>query len=253
MRIFIAAITLLALTSCIQQKIDTSQVPDDSSNFYQLRLDELRTEEYNKLLPYLHPNAIEKPTAQTLQQVASKLPQGGLFSAELIGFQTEKKINYTNIHLTYEYQFAAGWAVIEMVLHKYDHGVYIASIQVTPTIDSQRILNAPENSKITFQKLLVVFAMLCSLFIMLSACLSIYHSPVKKKWLVLPVALIGISSTSLNWTTDHMEFTLFSITIIGTGVTSASEFSPFILFFTIPVGALIYWIIRKELIEHTPS
>lgn len=85
--------------------------------------------------------------------------------------------------------------------------------------------------------------------LMLLALVAVLRGPkMKRKWLWAIVALAGIGSAQMNWTTSQWGFQILSIQLIGAGVTKTGflGFFPWLLKFTVPVGAVAaLWRVRK--------
>jgi hypothetical protein len=57
---------------------------------------------------------------------------------------------------------------------------------------------------------------------------------------------MGIGKLSVNWTTGACIFSPFSIQLFGFGM-SCEEYSPWIISFSLPLGAILFIIKQKQL------
>lgn len=92
-------------------------------------------------------------------------------------------------------------------------------------------------------------ATILSPLLMLTAIILVVRATgLKRKWLWALLALVGIGSATMNWTTGEANFQPITAMIIGAGVVKqgASNFFPWILKFTLPIGAVIaLWRVAK--------
>lgn len=88
-------------------------------------------------------------------------------------------------------------------------------------------------------------ATILSPLLMLSALVAVVRAPgLKRKWLWGLLALAGLGTATMNWTTGAAAFQPIAVNLIGAGVVKQgfSGFFPWTLKFTLPVGAVIaHW------------
>lgn len=86
---------------------------------------------------------------------------------------------------------------------------------------------------------------LLSLLTMLAALVVIVRAPrFKRKWLWAILALTGLGSFSMNWSTGQVFFNPVTVALVGVGATTQGflGFFPYIVKFTPPIGALAaFW------------
>lgn len=91
-------------------------------------------------------------------------------------------------------------------------------------------------------QLLFLAATILSPALMLCTVVTVLRAPgLKRKWLWILLSLAGIGSARMNWTTGQAEFQPLSFLLIGFGITKQglSNFFPWVLKFTPPLGAII--------------
>lgn len=89
-------------------------------------------------------------------------------------------------------------------------------------------------------QLLFLLATILSPLLMLSAIVAVVRAPrLKRKWLWCLLALVGAGTATMNWATGEADLQI-AVNLIGAGVTKQgySGFFPWMLKFTLPVGAL---------------
>jgi hypothetical protein len=91
---------------------------------------------------------------------------------------------------------------------------------------------------------LAVLAPLFSLYVFL---LCIKTRMGKKKWLWLIFIVLGIGKLGVNWTTGQVLFTPLAIQLPPAGA-NAQLYGPWLVYVSIPLGAIIFLIMRKKLV-----
>lgn len=88
---------------------------------------------------------------------------------------------------------------------------------------------------------LFLAAMIAALLAMVAAlAMVIRRKGLRRKWLWGVVAFAGVFTLRMNWTTGAFEFQPLSLQLIGAGATTQIEgMTPWILSFTVPVGAIL--------------
>lgn len=77
---------------------------------------------------------------------------------------------------------------------------------------------------------------------MLGTLVALFVSPVRRKWLWAPFLLAGIMQFSLNWGTGKIAFSLLHIQLFGAGFGKIPIYAPYTMTFSVPVGAILFWI-----------
>ena len=79
------------------------------------------------------------------------------------------------------------------------------------------------------------------------------RTPMKRKWLWIIGILFTFIKFKLNWTTSEFDFQLLSFQLFGAGFSKSGLIAPWILTFSIPVFAIVFWIKKfqrkKEQVE----
>lgn len=83
-------------------------------------------------------------------------------------------------------------------------------------------------------------AILIPIFIIVTLIIAI-RTKLKTKWLWIIGILFGFIKFSINWTTGQVGFSLINISILGAGFSKSGKIAPWILSFSIPIVAIIFW------------
>ena len=157
---------------------------------------------------------------------------------------------------TYEYEFEQKWLLVYVGLRK-------------PSSESPKIVqfavyqvdrSLKETHKFTLQGIkwihyfFLIFCVACPLFILATLIACIRTKLKKRKWLWIIFILVGFVQFSLNWTTGQDWIKFLQFQFLGAGFVRTSVYSPWILSFSIPVGAILFWVRRKKIRkEPTPE
>jgi hypothetical protein len=91
-----------------------------------------------------------------------------------------------------------------------------------------------------------VLAVSIPIFIIVTfvACFRMRDLKHKKLWLAF--VLFGVSGFALNWTTGGVAIKILSIQLLGAGFTMASQWAPLMLKVSVPLGAILFWVLRQS-------
>ena len=111
-----------------------------------------------------------------------------------------------------------------------------------------------ELNKFTFSEkgilhyLVLFIVFLIPIFIVLTI-VYIIKTPMKRKWLWIIGALVGVMSFNLNWTTGDFGFQVITFKLLGIGFTKPGIVAPWFASFSIPIISIIFWTKRKSFFE----
>jgi len=76
---------------------------------------------------------------------------------------------------------------------------------------------------------------------MLAALVKVIRTrDLKRKWLWWIASFFGVTTLQMNWATGHLATNVLTVQLIGAGmVKGPSQFSPWLLTVTLPIGALL--------------
>ncbi|BDY04461.1 hypothetical protein [Ferrimonas sp. YFM] len=229
---------------------DNVLVPKEEMNFAKNYLGEIRERNFEYVLSYIGPELLNQLSEEKLEEFAAYFPSGQLLSTALIGSQV-KTINETwQGKFSFEYEFESGWAVASVVMKRTDNKISVIGFNVYRTEASQKELNKFELSgKSALHYLVLVLACIVPIFILVSLFYCIKTSIPKRKWLWALFILGGIGTISINWSTGAYTLKVLEYQLFGAGAIAASEYAPWVVTVGFPLGAVIFWIKRKSLIE----
>jgi hypothetical protein len=101
------------------------------------------------------------------------------------------------------------------------------------------------------QYLFFLLVILVPIFILISL-IALFKSRLsarKKIIWTLVILLVSLPKFLISWNTGDIDFILLNISLLGAGAGRPTLYSGWILSFNIPIGAILFWIKRKGLIE----
>ena len=165
----------------------------------------------------------------------------------IVSTNAGKVINY---RLGYEYEFEKGIALFTTVI-KENEG------KLTVFVFNRQFLPAPlaELTKFTFVNrsafhyIFLTFCILVPLFVIITFIVMLFAKMKAKKKIIwaLLILLVAFPKFMLNWGDGQFGFSLINIQLLGGGFTKPTLYSAWILSFSIPIGAIAFWIKRKVL------
>ena len=249
-KLILLILPLLALFAC--SPIDIEDFADDSkeakASAYIQKLIEGEFEDIkNSFEPKLRP----KITDGVLNQMKDLLGEEDPVEINLIGYfaNTHNK-EPTRYNLTYQYGYKDKWILVNVAFRTLENGRdEIFGMNVYNPMDRP----LQEIHKFTFKEkgiIHYIFLAGCAfvpLFILCTLVAAVRTKFKKRKWLWIIFILIGIVQFSLNWTSGQIGFNLIYFQLFGAGALTASIYSPWILTFSLPIGAIVFWINRENL------
>lgn len=248
----ISVLFTLFLSSCSQEDLSERFIPKEESSFAQDYLSKLRERDFSYVKSKLSPEIEAQVTDALLEQMAAYFRQGELLSVKMIGSQVNIFNGQWRGNFTFEYQFETGWNLANAALKKTDVGYQIIGVNVYQTEMSQKEINAFSlSSKSGLQYLVLCLAVLVPVFILFTLVVCVRTPIQRKKWLWITFILLGFGAIQVNWTNGAYAFQLIIVQLFGASATAAGPAAPWILSASIPLGAIVFWLRRKSLIERT--
>jgi hypothetical protein len=186
-----------------------------------------------------------------LAKMADLVPPGEPTSIKVVGAQRFEMHDTTTVNTTYEYNFGGTWLLINVAVKTKAGAKTIVGFHINPEnqpLEIQNQFTLYGKSPAAYVVLaLAVSAMLFTLYTLVVCA----RTPMaKRKWLWILFVLLGVGKFSVNWTTGQWNISPLFVQLF-----SASAFAPFygawIVSASIPLGAILFWVRRKELVNAT--
>lgn len=231
------ALGLLTLSACALAK-----PPGDIDGAARLAFNQLRRGEDAALLARGTP-ALQAADAETLAQVRALIPKGRPTATKALAWRATMGTDGHHAEVQHRYDFASGVLMVDTALARPNRESpwQVHGLHVTPVATEDIQANAFTFAGKTAGHYAFLVATIASPLLMLAAIIVVIRAPgLKRKWLWCLLALAGVGSAQMNWTTGEMGFNLLSLQLIGAGIVkNLSPLAPWILKFMVPVGAVL--------------
>ena len=207
----------------------------------------LRQGNYEAIQKDSDPGFTNTDTRNMLVKMAALIPSQEPKSVKTVGAQQNWNNGVYKIYLSYEYEFPTNWILISLVLQGTGENRTINGFHVRLLPDSLENLNRfTFTGKNLFQDMIFASAVLIPIFILFALVLCIYTKMAKRKWPWIVFILFGFGEITVNWTTGQWQFGLLHFQLFGVGA-FAPPFGAWLITVSVPLGAIIFVLKRKEL------
>ncbi|MEO3879473.1 hypothetical protein [Rheinheimera fenheensis] len=251
MKYILTIIVALFLVGCSYEDMKESIVPKEESSFAKEYLDQLRLKNYEYIKAQMHPELLTKVTVEELDKLSGFFPEGEPLNTELMGFNVRTFNDVWSASFSFESKFKVDWSISSVSMTKQDGKLLVTGINVYRTNESQKVLNSFGNAELSMPKVLILVLTIVTPIFMIVTCVFVYRTPVEKKWRWYLLSFVGVGAVAMNWTTGEIATKIATIKFLGVGASAASEFAPLVFTFTIPIGAIAFWVKRNKMIEQT--
>lgn len=149
--------------------------------------------------------------------------------------------------LSFEYEYKDLWVYYTFILIENEKHLVVYQFNYSSYPDSVRVENEFNFIDKGFVHYLFIgFCSIVPLFILVSLVFC-FRTQLKRKWLWILFILMGIAAFNLNWTTGEIGVDFTHMKIFGSGYKKISKIGPWILSFSIPIGAILFWFKRAKI------
>jgi len=240
-------IPVLELVGC-KPIINTNNiVPSHVDKFATGFISELHNGNIENCLVLVHPEMNNEKGRQFLTTTFYKIKPFLIDSFRMIN--ANRTIMYgddgfTNYSIDYEYFVGDKFLYFNLGISEQNNRLKITQFDYKLMDESFSKLTAFsfENKDFTHY-LFLAYALLIPIFIIITL-IFVIQTKLYRKWLWIVGCLIGFMKFSINWTTGQVGFKLIGISFLGAGFTKAGDIAPWIITFSIPIIAIIFWLKR---------
>jgi hypothetical protein len=238
----------LLLAGCDQKAL----VPKDDDAFARRFLDAIRTGDYAAADQMLVPSLRGSKSEKGLREVNHVLAHGEPVSVEIIGCNVFTKLSSQGTtrttNVSYQIHFPDSWAAGNIAVGHQGGMTAIVDSHFQSIPDSLEILNRFTFSGKSSMHYLVFAICIAIPLLILVALIICIRSRIRRKWLWIIFILLGFVQFRFDWSTGHFDVQPLSFELLGAGFFRTSPYAPWILGFAIPVGALLFLILRRRLL-----
>lgn len=238
----------LFLTACDRELLLIQATPEDEKLFVKNYIELLRADKFAEMLPLMDDELKNKDLKSNLKILSKEFPKEKPLKVKLVGRQVFKNNYFELVSLKHEYTFSGKWLITNIGLKKKEGKIILTGIHAEAFNESLISRNAFkfDNAGSTHYAFLSL-AILIPLFIITAIVICMRTPIAERKWLWLLFVSTGFGQFTLNWTSGNFIITPFSLIVLGASAVSPGYMEPLKLSFAIPVGAIIFLILRKRL------
>lgn len=222
-------------------------------------IDLLRTRDFNALEASFAPDAKKNTSRSALEQVATMLTAQQPQQTRLVGFHKFTSSSETDSDAVYELRFARWWTILVIDFKWIGRQSYLLGLHVQrshKSLEATNAFNLRGKGLSQYLGLFITAVVLLGDVVTLFVCAG--APGLRRKWIWLAAIAIGFGQVWVNWTTGACAVWPVSFRVPVAGATHDSPYAPWVLYFTVPAGAIAFWISRfrkkrNELPERLPS
>jgi hypothetical protein len=188
-----------------------------------------------------------------LEQVASLIPAETPKSIRTIGANTMSMNSVVTYTLVFEYEYPAGWLVVNTVFEERGGKTTLEGIHLTPLTQSLETQNAfTLEGKTPLHYAVFALAIAIPLFIVYALVVCARTKIPRRKWLWLLFVAVGMVQFHFNWTTGAWDVQPVAVSLLGAGFVKMGPVAPWVFTLTFPVGAFVF-LARRRALRNSPA
>lgn len=253
MRRVLAAGVLVALSISCGGSLQ-ERTGDPRAEFARESLALLLARDLDRLRERFSPELVRLAPPEVLARVLAEIPPGVPSEPMLVGFaETRFLRGRSSAVVTWQFRFPSGYLLGRVQLDTSGARPVITALHLQPIPDSIDRINAFGRVRRTWRHHLVLALVVAvPAFILVSIVACLRTRGLRRKWLWVPLMLVGVCAIRLNWTTGRVDWRPTRIQVLGTGFTRAGLYMPWTLTAAVPVGAILFWLVRRRLRAAVP-
>lgn len=210
-------------------------------------IDELMAGRAERIIADLDPSLRTEDIGARFDQMHSLFPSGAPTSRELVGYQWQKNPGTpTQYNLTYQYGFGGKWLMVNVAFREPASGSRVVyGMHVVPLPASLQETNCfTFSEKGMANYVFFAAAMVIPLFVIGTLVVCVRTPIPRRKWLWVVFILLGFVQFSLDWTSGQWGIQPIAFQICGASFMRSCDYAPWILSFSLPIGAIVFWLRR---------
>lgn len=227
--------------------------PDEDEALAKKCLTALSTRDFETIRSQLDPQFVTPGIESELSKMASALDHGEPLSVELVGCNVVSISGRSSSHkrrsnLTYQCQFPDWWVLASFTIDTVDGNKRVYGINVQPIPESLGEINAfTFVGKDVPHYAMLALAVALPLFSLYALIVCIRTRLGKVKWFWMLFVVVGFGKLGLNWTTGRFLFSPISINVPASSAFKQGLYTPWIVTISLPLGAILFLLLRKRL------
>lgn len=239
----------LLFSGCTMQELYTAKSDNNTEAADQLArsfIETLKSGDMAALASISTPTLSTPEAEKMLLETVKEMDKGDIVSIEQIKSRrlTQYFSKTTRILMGYQIEFEKGWMKAVVVVNSVEGNpdLKVSTLYIEPLKSSMselyafNILEAP-----TANFVVLAIAICIPLFIIYTAsvCLRM-RKALKYRVLWMFFIIVGVGTFSFDWSSGSMGFKLFSALLMGSGAYMDTQYGPWVISFSFPIGAVIF-------------
>ena len=206
--------------------------------------DDIRRSDFAALAPLLSPQLKTSDANVQLGKLHAFIPNGEPRGRKNIGWNSiESAQDGTVVLMSDEYDFGDRFTLAQTRLHRLPgHSEWLVEgFHVQTATTHELAVNRFSLTGRSAGQLIFLVMMIASPVLMITALVKVIRSEgLKRKWLWGIVAFLGLFSLQMNWASGQLATNFLTVQLLDAGIwRGASQFSPWFLTMTLPIGAVL--------------
>ena len=237
----------LAAAGCARLPLFERHAPQADVDFAKEYLALFSTRSYPAMEMGMDPAVKDPQIRQKLMQMASLFPAGAPTSVAVIASTASRSGNTTTSNMSLQYQYPGRWLLADVVVERKGQAPVIKGVHVQPLRDSlDRINRVTLGGHRPAHYLVAAVAVLVLVFVFGTFALAILSPAPGMKWGWVAFVLVGVARFGFNWTTGTLSIIPLTVQLFGSSFSRPTPYDPLIISTSIPVGAIVYLIQRRD-------
>ena len=244
--LFSLLLILVLFTSCKSKTEELFDLFSYETYYAREFLYDIAGHQYNKAFAELDPEFVDEFTPEKFKELYEEFSSEKMIDMKLAGMNVSAwdEDNSRLFFIYYECEYEnSEWLLAEVAVQEKNFkytikGIHFYNMEKSFK-DAYKFTFKGKGSKHNFIFFLFLLMPLFSLYT-LFVCI---RTPMKKgKILWILFILLGFTSTTINWASGEVVFKIFRVTLLSFFAKKAWEYEPWFFSFSIPVGAIVFWI-----------
>ena len=242
-------LTVLLFAGCNPFGLGTMLVDEAKEKVALGYIEALMEGRSERIIADLDPSVRDRDPAATFAKMHAVFPSERPTTRELVGYQWLARGGApTTHHLTYQFEFGDKWFAVNVSFQEPAPGrTVVLGMHVLPLPASLQ-----ETNRFTLRgKGLVHYMFLAAsvgipLFVIGTLVVCVRTLIPRRKWLWIVFILLGFVQFSLDWTSGQWVMQPIAFQLCGAGLVRSCAYAPWILSFSLPIGAVVFWLRRSQ-------
>jgi hypothetical protein len=253
MRTSLTVLALSILMGCSQEQLlQKFSSPEDQATARSY-IDRLRARNFDEIEKALDPSVRTPNIREILVKMASLIPNQEPTSVKVVGAQSFSATDAKTVNTTFEYSFGDKWLLASVAVRETQGVRTIVGLNVNPITQSLEAQNRfTLIGKSAVQYSVFIAAIAAVLFSIYSLVVCIRTKFPRRKWLWVLFIVVGFGKLAVNWTTGEWGIAPLSVQLFSASAV-APFYGPWTIAVSLPLGALLFLVLKKPGLERALS